>query len=258
MTKPIGCNDPTNKIVDLWAQDAGLIRDGEHVGAHHALGDAKTAWRERHEPDGHDYGHAFKHAANEAVTHGAAHAAEHGAALAVAGAAGVVAGTVYGAYQLYSVWAESHLKGDDLKNRTNNDAVNCALASSLAFDPRFGIAEQAKRPLGSAGTAKLMAELKGKDANLVPILQGRADEGFNAMERAYAATKAVPTAERGAAMTKWLDDNGFADRRKNDVAFQKGGEYFLWTKATAGVDAAAEAKKVHDRLPPERPFACAG
>lgn len=254
----VGCQSRTEEIVDRWAQDAGIVGKDEHVKTSNALGSSKQAWAERNDVHGHDLGEVAGTVAREGGTALSEHFLEHGMVAAGAMAGILVAGTVQGAYHLYKHWAESHAKGDDLANRAHNDAVNCALASKLAFHPRFGQDEQAKRPGVTAGTDKLMTALSGKDADLLPILQGRADEGFNAMERAYAATSKVPADQRGVAMSKWLDDNGFADRRKTDIAFQKGGEYFLWTKATRGVDAEAEAKLVHHRLPPEHAFACKG
>lgn len=257
-TGKVGCNSSTNDIVDRWGQDAGIIGKDEHIKTTHALGGSKEAFAKRNQPHGHDYAEA----GGVFVREGGLTLAEQWSALGhpleAAGAAGsaVIAGTVLGAYHLYKTWAEAHAKGDDLANRAHNDAVNCAIASGLAFDPKFGLAEGAKRPGVEAGTAKLVAALNGKDAELRPILQGRADEGFNAYERAFAATETAPADQRAAAMGKWLSDNGFADRQKSDIAFQKGGEYFLFTKSTAGVDATAEAKKVHARLPPERGFSC--
>lgn len=246
VTGKVGCNSSTNDIVDRWGQDAGIIGKDEHIKTTHALGGSKEAFAKRNEPHGHDYADAGVTMAREGGLTLMEQWGKLGHVVEGAGLAGaaVVAGTVVGAYHLYKTWAEAHAKGDDLANRAHNDAVNCAIANGLAFDPKFGQAERAKRPGVAAGTEKLLEALKGKDAELRPILQGRADEGFNAYERAFAATNNAPADQRAAAMGKWLSDNGFADRQRSDIAFQKGGEYFLFTKSTAGVDAAAEAKKV--------------
>lgn len=254
----IDCNSRTNELVDRWAQDAGIIGQGEHVKTGHALGGSKEAFANRNEPHAHDYADAGVTVAREGGLTLMEQWGKLGHVVEGAGLAGaaVVAGTVVGAYHLYKTWGEAHVKGDDLANRAHNDSVNCAIASGLDFDPRFGKAESAKRPGVGAGTDKLLLALKGKDAELRPILQGRADEGFNAYERAFAATTNVPVDARPAAMNRWLSDNGFADRQKSDIAFQKGGEYFLFTMSTKGVDAAGEANKVHARLPPERAFSC--
>lgn len=254
----VGCNDPMKDIIDRWAQDAGIIGKDEHVKTGHALGGSKEAFANRNQPHGHDYAEAGGVVLREGGLTLMEQWETLGHAVEGAGAAGaaVVAGTVLGAYHLYKSWAEAHVKGDDLANRAHNDAVNCALAKGLAFDERFGQAEVAKRPGVDAGTTKLLMALKTKDAALTPILQGHADEGFNAYERAYAATTNTPPDRRHVAMNKWLMDNGFADRQKNDIAFQKGGEYFLFTKTMNEADASSAARKVHGRLPPERAFAC--
>ncbi len=112
------------------------------------------------------------------------------------------------------------------------------------------------------GTTKLVEQLKGKDAALVPILQARADEGFIVQQRAHEATKSLGnTPARAEAMQNWMKDNGFEDRRRNDVAFGKGAEYFEWVSAqpkSAHLDVCAESKKVHARQAPTQPFACRG
>jgi len=254
----VGCDSPMNDIIDRWAQDAGIIGKDEHVKAGHALGGSKEAFANRNQPHGHDYAEAGGVFVREGglslmeLSEKVGHAVEG----AAAGASAVIAGTVVGAYHLYKSWGEAHVKGDDLANRAHNDAVNCALANGLDFDKRFGQAEIAKRPGVEAGTTKLLEALRTKDAALTPVLQGHADEGFNAYERAFAATRNAPVEQRPVAMNKWLMDNGFADRQKNDIAFQKGGEYFLFTKTMNEADASSAARKVHNRLPPERAFAC--
>ncbi|MBX3192295.1 MAG: hypothetical protein KF819_35220 [Labilithrix sp.] len=73
------------------------------------------------------------------------------------------------------------------------------------------------------------------------------------------AAKHVP--ERPAAIMKWLDDNGFAEKRRGDVAFGKGGEYYNWLTgygARAGVELAVESRKVHERTPAPGAFQCRG
>jgi hypothetical protein len=174
---------------------------------------------------------------------------------------GVAGSTVLGAYGLYKhAWADAHAKGDNIRDLAHNDAVNVALASKLAFDPRFGAEEAQRRPGVTANTEKLVGQLNGKDAALVPILQARADEGFIAMERALEATKSLAgSPQRGAAIQTWLKANGFEDRLRNDVAFGKGAEYAAWLQSPPkGVDAGAEAARVHARQPPAQSFACRG
>jgi hypothetical protein len=202
------------------------------------------------------------HVLYESTTKAALSAARAGAAGGMA-AATVVGATVIGAQQLYKhAWVDAHVKGDEIRSLAQNDSVNVALAKTLAFHPGFGTHESAHRPGVEKGASKVIEALHGKDAALVPILPSRADEGFLAMERAHAATKHLAgSPDRAAAIVKWLDDNGFADKRRGDVAFGKGGEYFNWLHglgARAGADVAAETRKVHDRQANPSTFQCRG
>ncbi|MDB4935409.1 MAG: hypothetical protein JWP87_2381 [Labilithrix sp.] len=266
----------TEDLVDDWAHDAGLVGKDEHVKARAGLQSSSKAWGERNEATP---GEAMKglatglakeavpELANHAVVEGhgamAVRAAQAGRVAGGGLAAVVVAGTVVGAYELFMKgWAEPHQKGDAIRALQHNDAVNVVLAQELAFDERFGAYEAASRPGVEKGTAMLRGQLDGKDAALRPILQARADEGFVAQERAYEATKHLGnTPARAEAMQKWMKDNGFEDRRRNDVAFGKGVEYFDWVGAqrrSEGIDACVESKKVHERVAPKQPFACRG
>jgi len=272
----VDCRRRTEDLVDGWAHDAGLVQKDEHVQGRAGLRSSARAWEERNHgtpgegakevavglakelaPDVAEYGLMEGHGA------AAVAAASAGRVAGTAIGVGVATGTVVGAYELYMhAWAEPHQKGDNLRALQHNDAVNVALATSLAFDPRFGADEKARRPGVEKGTGQLLEQLNGKDAALRPILQGRADEGFMAQERAFAATQQLGnTPARAEAMQRWMKDNGFADRQRNDVAFGKGVEYFNWIGAQpkhAGIDMSAEARKVHDRQPPTQPFACRG
>jgi hypothetical protein len=258
----------TEDLVDDWAHDAGIVGKDEHVKGRAGLRSSSDAWERRHEATpGERAKELAEGLAKEVVPELLDHAAleGHGALAMRAAQAGRVAGvgsgvivgglTVLGAYELYkNGWAKPHHDGDNLRALQNNDAVNVAIATSLAFDPRFGAQEAASRPGVEKGTTQLVQQLKDKDASLVPILQARADEGFLAQERAFEATKSLGnTPARADAMQKWMKDNGFEDRRRNDVAFGKGAEYCAWVHAqprSANVDAAAESQKVHARQMP--------
>jgi hypothetical protein len=269
----VDCRRRTEELVDDWAHDAGIVSKDEHVKGRAGLRSAADAWEARN--------HGTKGEAAAGVAEGLAvqiapDVAEHfmfGGSSAVVSAAGmagaglalgvgVAASSVYGAYRLYKdAWADPHAKGDNIRALAHNDAVNVAVASSLSFDPRFASEEAARRPGVEKNSAKLVTELHGKDAALVPILQARADEGFVAAERSLEATKSLAgTPERAVAMQRWMKDNGFEDRARNDVAFGKGAEYCVWLHGAShrGLDVAAESKKVHDRQPPVQGFACRG
>ena len=64
---------------------------------------------------------------------------------------------------------------------------------------------------------------------------------------AFEATKGLPPAQRAAEMQKQI-----GTRMREDAAFGKGAEYFIWAASTPGVDLASETKKVQDRQAPER------
>jgi hypothetical protein len=256
MTK-ISAQSRTEDLVDRWAHDAGIAGPDEHVKGRAGLKSSATAWEERNHGTP---GHAAKHVgvglvreiAPELIEHGAKHA---GARLATGLALGAIGNVALTSYELYKQgWAEPHRKGDEIRQLQHNDAVNVALARSLAFDPRFGEAEKAGRPGVEKGTTKLVEQLNGKDAALKPILQARADEGFAAAERAFKATASVPPQSRPEAMRQWYKGNGCEDRCRNDVAFGKGAEYFLWCQGARGVSVDAEAMKVHARLVPASVF----
>ena len=253
------CRNKTENLIDRWAHDAGVVGKDERVEGRAGLKSSEEAWKGRNHATA---GQLGKDAAIGVGRELLPEVLEKAAIFGALGAGAVIGSTVYGAYELYAGWADAHAKGDNIRQLAHNDSVNVALAKGLAFDSRFGADEAARRPGVEKNTAKLIEGLQGKDKDLVPVLQSRADEGFLTMERAFAATKHLAhSPERGQAMMKWLDANGFQDKRRNDVAFGKGTEYFTWLEGTGvqrGVDVAAETKKVHDRQPPDRTFACRG
>lgn len=272
----VDCRRRTEDLVDGWAHDAGIVGKDEHVQARAGIGSSAQAWEERNHGT---VGEGAKEVALGIAKEVAPDVAEYGlmeghgaAAIAVASAGraagvsigvGVAALTTLGAYELYkNGWAEPHHKGDNIRALQHNDAVNVAVASSLSFAPGFAADERARRPGVEKGTSQLVEQLNGKDAALKPILQARADEGFLAQERAFAATQHLGnTPARGEALQRWMKDNGFADRQRNDVAFGKGVEYFNWVATQpkhSGLDVNVEARKVHDRQPPTQGFACRG
>lgn len=272
----VDCRRRTEDLVDGWAHDAGLVGKDEQVQARAGLRSSAQAWEERNHGT---VGEGAKEVAVNLVKELAPDVAEyglmdgHGAAALAAASAGRVAGvsigvgvaglTILGAYETYNNgWAQPHHKGDSIRALQHNDAVNVAVASSLSFAPGFAADEKARRPGVEKGTSQLLEQLNGKDAALKPILQRRADEGFIAQERAFAATQHLGnTPARGEALQRWMKDNGLADRQRNDVAFGKGVEYFNWVAMQpkhSGIDASVEAKKVHDRQTPTQTFACRG
>ncbi|CAN5875684.1 hypothetical protein BH11MYX4_BH11MYX4_27870 [soil metagenome] len=252
------CRRSTSDLVDEWSHDAGLVGKDEHVKGHAGLRSAAEAWESRNPGT---KAEAAREVAGALADQLAPDVFEHLGMAALGVGAGVAGSAVMGAYGLYKhAWADAHAKGDNIRDLAHNDAVNVALSQKLAFDPRFGAEEAAKRPGVANNTEKLTRQLNGKDAALVPILQARADEGFCAMDRALDATKGLAgSPQRAAAIQSWMKDNGFEDRMRNDVAFGKGTEYCLWTQSPhPGVDASTEANKVHARQAPAQAFACRG
>jgi len=166
-----------------------------------------------------------------------------------AGVGGLVIGGTLKLYgEMLHELDRTERKAEELRAAGDNDAVNVALAAGLAFDPRFTEAEKAKRPGVEKAAAKVLETLNGKNAATKQVLQQRADEGFLAAKGAFDATKGLPPDARGAEMQKRIG----SARMREDAAFGKGVEYFLWAAGTKGVDVAAETKKVIDRQPPDR------
>lgn len=270
----VDCRRRTEDLVDDWAHDAAIVANDEHVKGRAGLRSSADAWETRNhgtkgEAATHVAGELAKELGHEVADHAIFEG--HGAAARLLGTVGgvgtavgvgVVLSTLVTAQQLYSEWGHAHQKGDDIRSLAQNDAVNVALARGLAFHPAFGNDEASRRPGVEKGTGRLLEQLNGKDAPLLPVLQARADEGFVATERAYEATKHLAgTPERAGAMRAWLKDNGFEDRQRTDVAFGKGAEYFTWLQgvgAKRGADVAAELQKIHDRQTPPHAFACRG
>lgn len=267
----ISARSRTEDVVDRWAHDAGIAGEDEHVKGRAGLRSMAEAWKDRNEgtpaeaakhagggvvrevtPELVDH-FLFEHAGNAAQA-----AARMGGAVGAALGLGVIGNITVTTYELYKAgWADAHAKGDNLHQLAQNDAVNVALAQSLDFAPGFAAREAKERPGVQHGADRLNAQLAGKDASLKPVLQHAADEGFVAAERAWNATAQVPADKRAAAMQQWMKENGFEDRRRNDVAFGKGVEYLLWCRTegkASGVSPEAEAKKVHDRLVPPQPL----
>lgn len=233
----------TDDLLDTVAHDAGVVDKDHHVKATAGTKSQAQIWKERHGNDGPV--DAAKHAGKAVLEHVFPDFADEGLH-AGAGAGGLVIGGILKFYgEMLHELEHAEKKADELRAAGDNDAVNVALARGLAFDPRFGEAEKAKRPGVEKATGKILETLSGKDAEIKAVLQQRADEGFLAAKRAFEATKHLPPAERATEMQKQI-----GARLREDAAFGKGVEYFFWAASTKGVDLAAETKKVEDRQPP--------
>lgn len=256
----------TGELVDEWAHDAGVVDAKHHVSGSTSTKSGAELHRERN-ADGTVREAAKtvaigvgKEVAPEVVAHELATrgiAKAFGAdILALPLAVGIQA------YECLHELSAAEKKADEIRAAFDNDAVNVALARSLAFDRCFGELEAAKRPGVEIAGAKLSLKLNEPGNPMKATFQGRADEGFDAARRAEAATCHLPPGERPAAFTKWMSDNGFGERFKNDVAFGKGVEYFAWihTKQAheLGVDTVAEIQKVEARRIPPQVFRAAG
>ena len=235
----------TDDLLDVVAHDAGVVDKDHHVKATAGTKSQAQIWKERHGDEGPL--DAAKHAGKAIVEHLLPDFADEGLH-AGAGAGGLVIGGILKFYAegLHEL-DRAEKKADELRAAGDNDAVNVALAKGLAFDPRFGEAEKAQRPGVEKATGKILETLNGKDAEIKAVLQQRADEGFLAAKRAFEATKGLPPAQRAAEMQKQI-----GTRMREDAAFGKGAEYFIWAASTPGVDLASETKKVQDRQAPER------
>ncbi len=263
--QPVGARK-TGELVDEWAHDAGVVDENHHVTGSATTKSGAQLHADRHA--GGTKGMAAKETAigvakeigPDIVAHKLAH---HGVARA-AGAEMLALPFAIGvfAYECLHELSEAEKKAEEIRAAFDNDAVNVALARSLAFDPHFGEVEAAKRPGVNAAGAKLSQKLNEPGNPMKAAFQQRADEGFDAARRAYAATQHLPPDERPTATAKWMSDNGFGDRFKNDVAFGKGAEYLAWTHSaeakSLGLDPDMEAARVDARRMPAMPLRVGG
>ncbi len=249
----------TEDLIDEWAHDASIAAEGEHVKSTSGLRSQRSAWDARH-GDAKAAGSSAAEAAGPELALTALEGLEVGV---LAFGAGLVTATLASAaHWYYAGWVEPNAKGDNLRALAQNDAVNVALANGLDFHSRFGAYEAAKRPAVQKATERLLTLLGGRDAPLKSVLQERADRGFVAAERAFAATARLEgSPERAGAIQQWMKDNGFSERMRGDAAFGKGAEYFFWLHALGkreGVDRDAEMQRIHERLTPPHDFHCRG
>ncbi len=257
----------TGELVDKWAHDAGIVDDKHHVtGSARAKSGAQVhAERHRGETPGGAVKDTAIGVAKETLPEIVGHKLAHSGAVRAAGiieGGGFVGGIAYLAYECLHELSAAEKKADEIRAAYDNDAVNVALARSLAFDPHFGELEAAKRPGVNQAGATLSQKLNEPGNPLKAAFQQRADDGFDAARRAYAATQHLPAADQPAATEKWMKDNGFGDQFQNDVAFGKGAEYFTWIRSDEakhfGVDPKVEEARVNDRRMPAIPVRIGG
>ena len=217
----------TNDIMNDAEHAAGVLPANEHLrtGGMKLTSTETLAKHKEHQMNA-------EHRLHELVEHGV----EHGAAevlahvLHFAALAPLVtvtsAGEVLGA-EVHGDWKA----GQDAKEAHRNDVADWALVGTLKFHPDFKAAEHAKRPLvkekdGLAIVAQLNAEPTRKAA-----LQGRADQGFQAAAKAFDAVKGLPGGQQRAALLVAVKQSN-ALALKDDLAFAKGVEYFLFCQAS--------------------------
>lgn len=246
----------TEDLMDTLAHDAGVLGKDEHVRSS-ALGKSGAAtWRDRNAEEGHATVH---HAATEGAVHAAQHALEHGVEHGVRGAAaGSAAGIVVGtAFQLRFLitegWLKPHMKGDEIRDRQTNDAINLAVVDTIDVPSEFRAATRRERPGVEKGADLMKAQLRGPDAAMVPVLQARSDEGFLEAQKLWKDVSATPANKRGEAFTAGLEAK-FKDRLANDVAFGTGVRLFTWSqsqdeKTRSAVDASVHGRNLRNPSP---------
>jgi hypothetical protein len=243
----------TSELVDQVAHDAHIVDAEHHVPGRALMKSGRTMHAERN--DDHGPASAGMHVTADTVLEAIAVGAEqvHAAKCEVA-AEGVALLLLTGSI-VYAGY-DAKKKAGEIRAAFDNDAVNCALAGNLAFNPAFAALEQHARPGVTLATGELSRQLQ--DNPIRAVLQARADEGYLAAEHAVEASKHLPVAERPAAIARWLTDH-YPSRLADDVAFAKGVEYHAFVTAAAarglyGVNAEAELAKVDERAPLERPL----
>lgn len=235
----------TNELIDELGHEAGLVDVEHHVHGQAFAKSGATLHRERND-DG-TVRDVAESVATDGMLEAIAHGAEHVSKFALEGCL-EVASIASLVKECGGALIDAENKADEIRAAFDNDAVNCALAGNLAFNPAFAALEQHARPGVVKGTTKLTIALQDPKNPIRAVLQARADEGYLAAERA---------AKSGVPMQQWLKDNGYTDRLKNDVAFAKGVEYHAFVTESAsrglyGVSAADELRKVQERAPVER------
>lgn len=253
-------------LIDRVAHDGGLVDGDRHVrgNALRPNGTALHALRHEDERPEDVASHAGKEAGLDAVEHAihyangkAAMATKAAKALGLAEGTAEVVGIGWLACDAFGALSDAEEKAEEIRRGFDNDAVNCAIAGNLAFDPAFAALEQAARPGVVRGTSQISEGLRQQPA-IRAVLQARADEGYLAAERALAETSHLPPEQRAEGLHDWFKAR-YGTRLFTDVAFAKGVEYHAFVTSAAarhlyGIDAAAELKKVEDRAPIERPL----
>lgn len=244
----------TEDLMDTLAHDAGVLKDDEHVRSGAMVQNGAGAWTSRREDQGHAaIHHGVEDGALHAAEHFAPHALEHlGYAVAggVVGGVLVVAGPVLQLHGLMTEgWLKPNLKGDEVRAKQTNDAMNVAVARALDAPPAFGDSIVRERPGVEKGTNTMLTTLEGKDAAMVPVLQARSDEGFLAAQKAFGDARANKSTNPGEAALAQMTAK-YKDRMERDVAFGLGVKLFVWSHAQDAATRAAVETSVHDRNVP--------
>ena len=244
----------TEDLMNTLANDAGVLKDDEHVrsGAMKQTGGA--AWTGRREDQGHD---AIHHGVEDGLVHAGEHVLPHvlehagySAAAGIAGGALVAAAPVLQLHMLMTqAWLKPHLKGDEVRAKQTNDAMNVAVARTLDAPPAFGDSIALERPKVETGATMLITALRDKDKDMVPVLQARSDEGFLAAEKAFGDATAGKSPDPGGAVSAQLTAK-YKDRMDHDVAFGLGVKLFVWARAQDADTSANVKSSVHARNVP--------
>lgn len=110
----------------------------------------------------------------------AATASRFAAPLRFASAGNAILGTLSIAYELMEEgFVRPNLQGDALSSTANNDAMMVGLAEALDAPQAFKAAMARMRPeVATQGGAAILAQFLGKDREMLPVLQYRADDGL--------------------------------------------------------------------------------
>lgn len=150
--------------------------------------------------------------------------------LRAAAAGNAIAHTITIAYELMDKgFVRPGAQGDALRSALNNDAMMVGLSHVLTLPDGFKAAMARMRPeVAAQGGAAIAAQFAGKDKEMLPVLQQRADDGLVAARPwAERMAGAKTDADRMAVM-KEFEKSNVAKHAGNDAAYGVGVAGALW------------------------------
>ena len=242
----------TDRILNVAAQKAGCLRNGEQV---HIHGDDKTYGETKAEQEpaiGFNFGtvNTAAEGAEKLVefTSWAVKSGKLAEFLETSAERATLAGLPLTAYSLTHDLAEAWQKGDERSAALHKDMMLLALVTNLALPEGYRNAEVAKRPEAAAGAnapATKIATALAQQPGAKLLLQVRCDEGMHAAQQ---------FAQSGRSLDDFMRCNeSFGRRFQQDPAFRAGFDAMEWARKSgpdqlrnAMTDLRARDARFHD------------